>query len=74
MARGYDPMSVLPRFYQINASDLNCEEYLEKVTGVAFKTLLTDFYTAIAAGEHLALTVFTETGWQHRKQRLILFL
>ena len=51
MARGYDPMSVLPRFYQINASDLNCEEYLEKVTGVAFKTLLTDFYTAIAAGE-----------------------
>ena len=51
MAGGYDPMAVLPQFYQVNASGLNSQEYLEKVTGVPFKTLLTDFYTAVAAGE-----------------------
>ena len=36
---------------QLAQERLSSEEYLEKVTGVAFKTLLTDFYTAIAAGE-----------------------
>ncbi len=51
MAGGYDPMTVLPKFYQVNASGLNSQEYLEKVTGISFKTLLTDFYTAVAAGE-----------------------
>ena len=51
MAGGYDPMSVLPEFYQIDASGLNSQQYLEKVTGVPFKTLLTDFYTVVASGE-----------------------
>ena len=51
MAGSYKPMDVLPKFYQINASALTCEEYLTQVTGVPFKTLMTDFYTAIAAGD-----------------------
>ena len=47
----YEPMAVLPRFYTEDASSLTCEAYLEKVTGIPFKTLLSDFYTAVAAGE-----------------------
>lgn len=51
MAGSYRPMKVLPKFYTIDASSLSCEQYLEKVTGVAFKELMADFYTAVAAGE-----------------------
>ena len=51
MAGSYQPMEVLPKFYTINASSLSCEQYLEKVTGVSFKELMADFYTAVAAGE-----------------------
>lgn len=51
MAGSYQPMKVLPKFYTIDASSLSCEQYLEKVTGVAFKELMADFYTAVAAGE-----------------------
>ena len=51
MAGSYEPMAVLPRFYTVDASSLTCEAYLEKVTGIPFKTLLSDFYTAVAAGE-----------------------
>ena len=51
MAGSYQPMKVLPKFYTINASSLSCEQYLEQVTGVSFKELMADFYTAIAAGE-----------------------
>ena len=51
MAGSYQPMKVLPKFYTIDASSLNCEQYLEKVTGVSFKELMADFYTAVAAGE-----------------------
>ena len=51
MAGSYQPMKVLPKFYTINASSLSCEQYLEKVTGVSFKELMADFYTAVAAGE-----------------------
>ena len=39
------------KFYQIDASTLTCEEYLTQVTGIPFKTLMSDFYTAIAAGD-----------------------
>ena len=42
---------MLPRFYTVDASALTCDAYLEKVTGIPFKTLLSDFYTAVAAGE-----------------------
>ena len=51
MAGSYKPMDVLPKFYQIDASTLTCEEYLTQVTGIPFKTLMSDFYTAIAAGD-----------------------
>ena len=51
MAGSYQPMEVLPKFYTIDASALSCEQYLEKVTGVSFKELMADFYTAVAAGE-----------------------
>ena len=51
MAGSYKPMDVLPKFYQIDASTLTCEEYLTQVTGIPFKTLMADFYTAIAAGD-----------------------
>ena len=51
MAGSYQPMKVLPKFYTIAASSLSCEQYLEKVTGVSFKELMADFYTAVAAGE-----------------------
>ena len=51
MAGSYQPMKVLPKFYTINASSLSCEQYLERVTGVSFKELMADFYTAVAAGE-----------------------
>lgn len=51
MAGSYQPMKVLPKFYTINASSLSCEQYLEQVTGVSFKELMADFYTAVAAGE-----------------------
>ena len=51
MAGSYEPMAVLPRFYTVDASALTCDAYLEKVTGIPFKTLLSDFYTAVAAGE-----------------------
>ena len=51
MAGSYQPMKVLPKFYTIDASALSCEQYLEKVTGVSFKELMADFYTAVAAGE-----------------------
>ena len=51
MAGSYQPMEVLPKFYTIDASSLSCEQYLEKVTGVSFKDLMADFYTAVAAGE-----------------------
>ena len=51
MAGSYQPMKVLPKFYTIDASSLSCEQYLEKVTGVSFKDLMADFYTAVAAGE-----------------------
>ena len=51
MAGSYEPMAVLPRFYTVDASSLTCEAYLEKVTGIPFKILLSDFYTAVAAGE-----------------------
>ena len=51
MAGNYQPMKVLPKFYTIDASSLSCEQYLEKVTGVSFKELMADFYTAVAAGE-----------------------
>ena len=51
MAGSYKPMEVLPKFYTIDASSLSCEQYLEKVTGVSFKELMADFYTAVAAGE-----------------------
>ena len=51
MAGSYQPMEVLPKFYTIDASSLSCEQYLEKVTGVSFKELMADFYTAVAAGE-----------------------
>ena len=51
MAGSYQPMKVLPKFYTIDASSLSCEQYLEKVTGVSFKELMADFYTAVAAGE-----------------------
>ena len=51
MAGSYQPMKVLPKFYTIDASSLSCEQYLEKVTGVFFKELMADFYTAVAAGE-----------------------
>lgn len=51
MAGSYQPMEVLPKFYTIDASSLSCEQYLEKVTGVFFKELMADFYTAVAAGE-----------------------
>ena len=39
------------QFDGIEASSLSCEQYLEKVTGVSFKELMADFYTAVAAGE-----------------------
>ena len=42
MAGSYEPMAVLPRFYTVDASSLTCEAYLEKVTGIPFKTLLSD--------------------------------
>ena len=51
MAGSYQPMKVLPKFYTIDASSLSCEQYLEKVTGVSFKELMADFYTAVSAGE-----------------------
>ena len=51
MAGSYQPMEVLPKFYTIDASSLSCEQYLEKVTGVSFKELMADFYTADATGE-----------------------
>ena len=51
MAGSYQPMEVLPKFYTIDASSLSCEQYLEKVTGVSFKELMADFYTAVATGE-----------------------
>ena len=51
MAGSYQPMKVLPKFYTIDASSLSCEQYLERVTGVSFKELMADFYTAVAAGE-----------------------
>ena len=51
MAGSYQPMKVLPKFYTIDASSLSCEQDLEKVTGVSFKELMADFYTAVAAGE-----------------------
>ena len=51
MAGSYQHMKVLPKFYTIAASSLSCEQYLEKVTGVSFKELMADFYTAVAAGE-----------------------
>jgi len=51
MAGSYQPMKVLLKFYTIDASSLSCEQYLEKVTGVSFKDLMADFYTAVAAGE-----------------------
>ena len=51
MAGSYQPMKVLPKFYTIDDSSLSCEQYLEKVTGVSFKELMADFYTAVAAGE-----------------------
>ena len=51
MAGSYQPMKVLPKFYTIDASSLSCEQYLEKVTGLSFKELMVDFYTAVAAGE-----------------------
>ena len=51
MAGSYQPMEVLPKFYTIDASSFSCEQYLEKVTGVSFKDLMADFYTAVAAGE-----------------------
>ena len=51
MAGNYQPMKVLPKFYTIDASSLSCEQYLEKVTGVSFKELMADFYTAVVAGE-----------------------
>ena len=51
MAGSYQPMKVLPKFYTIDASSLSCEQYLEKVTGVSFKELMADFYTAVVAGE-----------------------
>ena len=53
MARGYDPMSCTSYvFYQINASDLKLVRNIwKRLQGWLFKTLLTDFYTAIAAGE-----------------------
>lgn len=34
MAGSYKPMDVLPKFYQIDASTLTCEEYLTQVTGI----------------------------------------
>ena len=52
MAGSYQPMEVFPKFYTIDASSLSCEQYLEKVTGVSFKELMADFYTAVAAGEN----------------------
>ena len=51
MAGSYQPMEVFPKFYTIDASSLSCEQYLERVTGVSFKELMADFYTAVAAGE-----------------------
>ena len=58
MAGSYEPMAVLPKFYTIDASSLSCEKYLEQVTGISFETLLTDFYTAVAAGENTGVYSF----------------
>lgn len=62
MAGSYEPMAVLPRFYTVDASSLTCEAYLEKVTGIPFKTLLSDFYTAVAAGEASGVYSFQVIG------------
>ncbi len=58
MAGSYQPMQVLPKFYTVDASSLSCEQYLEKVTGISFKELMTDFYTAVAAGESSGIYSF----------------
>ena len=58
IAGSYQPMQVLPKFYTVNASSLSCEQYLEKVTGISFKELMADFYTAVVAGESSGIYSF----------------
>ena len=58
LAGSYQPMQVLPKFYTVDASSLSCEQYLEKVTGITFKELMADFYTAVAAGENSGVYSF----------------
>ena len=58
MAGSYDPMSILPAFYKTDASSLNSAEYLTQVTGIPFRELMADFYTAIASGEQSGIYSF----------------
>ena len=58
MAGSYDPMSILPAFYKTDASSLNSAEYLAQITGIPFRELMADFYTAIASGEQSGIYSF----------------
>ncbi len=58
MAGSYDPMSILPAFYKTDASSLSSAEYLAQVTGIPFRELMADFYTAIASGEQSGIYSF----------------
>lgn len=51
MAKGYDPMAVLPDLYRQSASGKNAQQFLTTFTGREFSTFLADFYTAVAACE-----------------------
>lgn len=51
MAKGYDPMAVLPNLYRQSASGKNAQQFLTAFTGREFSTFLADFYTAVAACE-----------------------
>lgn len=51
LAKGYDPMAVLPDLYRQNASGKNAQQFLTAFTGREFSTFLADFYTAVAACE-----------------------
>ena len=51
MAGEYDPMEIMPRFYQVNASNMHSTAYLENITKIPFRELLADFYTAVIAQE-----------------------
>lgn len=51
MAKGYDPMAVLPNLYRQSASGKNAQQFLTTFTGREFSTFLADFYTAVAACE-----------------------